>query len=157
MMELPQITEAEWEVMKVVWEGPATAGEVVRRMEGVRGWRPRTIKTLLGRLVRKGAVKMEAQEKRYLYKAAVRREACVRSETRSFLSRVFDGAVAPALVQFLKESKLSAAELDELREILEKEAQRASDSIWPGRWWGMCCGHPPARLCWRWWWLWCNS
>src|SRR4051794_15345534 len=120
----PQISDSEWDVMKVVWDhGPTTAGEIVRRLAPATGWRPRTIKTLLGRLVRKGAVAMDSDDKRFIYKAAVRREACIRSESRSFLSRVFDGAVAPALVHFLKDSKLSPAELDELKRILDQEAQ----------------------------------
>lgn len=124
MPALPQISDAEWDVMKVVWDhGPLTAGDVVEHLAPTTGWRPRTIKTLLGRLVQKGAVSVQIDQRRYLYKAAVRREACIRSETRSFLSRVFDGAVAPALVHFLKESHLSPAEIDELRRILDQEAQ----------------------------------
>ena len=110
--------------MKVVWEsGPLTAGQIVQRMEGQTDWHPRTIKTLLSRLVKKGAVAMEEDGKRYLYRAKVTREACRRYETRSFLSRVFDGAVAPALVHFLKQSDLSREELEELKRILEREGR----------------------------------
>src|SRR3954469_21191090 len=105
---VPQISDAEWEVMKVVWEagdaGPPaalTAGEVVQRMGGAGArWRPRTIKTLLSRLVQKGAVRVDAEPgaaRVYRYRAAVSRDACVRQESRSFLRRVFDGDVAPAL------------------------------------------------------------
>lgn len=124
MPTVPQISDSEWDVMKVVWEaGPLTAGQIVQKLEGQTDWHPRTIKTLLSRLVKKGAVAMEADGNRYLYRAKVTREACRRHETRSFLSRVFDGAVAPALVHFLKQSELSKDEIAELKSILEREGR----------------------------------
>jgi BlaI family penicillinase repressor len=124
MAALPQISDSEWDVMKVVWEaGPATAGQIVQHLAGQTDWHPRTIKTLLSRLVKKGAVAMEQDGKRYLYRAKVTREACRRYEARSFLSRVFDGAVAPALVHFLKTSELSREEIEELKRILEREGR----------------------------------
>jgi BlaI family penicillinase repressor len=107
--------------MKVVWErGPLTAGEVVQALEAETGWRPRTIKTLLNRLVRKKAVEMSADGRRFLYRALVTREECVRHETRSFLARVFDGAVAPALVHFLEHEKLTPDEIKQLKRTLER-------------------------------------
>jgi BlaI family penicillinase repressor len=122
MTSLPQISDAEWEVMKVVWDaGPLAAGEVVRRLESENNWRPRTIKTLLGRLVRKNAIAVQIDDRRYLYRAKISREACRREESKSFLSRVFDGAVAPALVHFIKDANLSAHEIDELKRILDQE------------------------------------
>lgn len=120
---LPQISDAEWEVMKAVWDrGPAglTAGEVVQALEAERDWRPRTVKTLLGRLVKKGAVAFEDDGRRYLYRAKVTKEDCVRMESRSFLARVFDGAVAPALVHFLEHEKLTPDEIRQLRQTLER-------------------------------------
>ena len=128
MPDAPQISDAEWEVMKTIWEGGGapTAGEVVQRMEAAgSAWRPRTIKTLLARLVQKGAVRAEpdAQTPRtFRYRAAVSREACVRQESRSFLARVFDGDVAPALLHFVKASDLSRDEINRLKQILDDEA-----------------------------------
>jgi BlaI family penicillinase repressor len=128
MSDAPQISDAEWEVMKAVWDagGALTAGEVVQRMEadGTR-WRPRTIKTLLARLVQKGAVRSDADPasaRTFRYRAAFTREACVRQESRSFLRRVFDGDVAPALLHFLKASNLSREEIDRLKQVLDDEA-----------------------------------
>ena len=135
MPKLPQISDAEWEVMKVVWDhGPLTAGEVVRHLSEARQragepeWAPRTIKTLLSRLVQKHAV--EAKEeglpvKRFLYKARVTREESVRQESRSFLSRVFDGSVAPALLHLLEGARLSRGEIQQLRETLRREEEAA--------------------------------
>lgn len=138
---VPAITEAEWEVMRVLWdaaEAPGaglTAGEVARRVSEARpDWAPRTVKTLLGRLVRKGAVAVRTEgasaaggeARRHLYRAAASREACRRQESRSFLSRIFDGAAAPAVMQLLRETKLSAQEIAELRQVLEEQAAKAT-------------------------------
>jgi BlaI family transcriptional regulator, penicillinase repressor len=121
-MAVPQISEAEWDVMKVVWDhGPLTSGQIVRHLQRERDWQPRTIKTLLGRLVRKGAVSAKEQEKKFLYTAKVTREAVVRRETRSFLRRVFDGSVTPALVHFLEHAELSEREIKELKAVLNRE------------------------------------
>ena len=123
------ISEAEWGVIKVIWDrgGALTAGELVTALlESAphRRWRPRTIKTLLSRLVKKGAVRCEIKDKRYLYHAAIARDTAVRREARSFLARVFDGALVPAVVTFLKESDLSSDEIEQLKHILESEARR---------------------------------
>ena len=126
MQKAPQISDAEWEVMKAVWDhGPLTAGEVVSRLEAITLWRPRTIKTLLARLVRKGAVKAEpvaGAARAFRYRAGATREACARLESRSFLSRVFDGDVAPALLHLLKSADLSQDEIDQLKRMLDAGA-----------------------------------
>ena len=124
MTDTPDISEAEWEVMQVLWDAPGlTANEVVDRVAGRRGWNPRTVKTLLNRLLAKKALRFEAEGNRYRYFPAVSREACVRTESRSFLSRVFGGAVAPAVVHLLTHSDLSDEELKQLRRILDGEAK----------------------------------
>jgi BlaI family penicillinase repressor len=132
MAKVPQISEAEWDVMKVLWDrqaaGPAqplTAGEIVDALAANNRWHPRTIKTLLSRLVKKGAVEFTAEGRRYLYRAKVDRQACVRRESRSFLSRVFDGAAAPAVVYFLEQTNLPPREIERLRRVLEREESQA--------------------------------
>jgi len=126
MPALPNISEAEWEVIKVIWDAahPLTAGEIVAALEGQKHWRPRTVKTLLARLVKKGAVKSLVQEKRYVYRAAISRQQAARQEAKSFLSRVFDGALVPAVATFLAETDLSADDVQKLKQILEQEEQR---------------------------------
>ena len=124
---LPQISDAEWAVMQTVWEAhPAglTAGEVVQRLaDQGTSWAPRTIKTLLARLVQKGAVAAEADGRRHLYRAKVARDAVVRQESRSFLSRVFGGAVAPAVVHLLEDADLTPQEIEQLRQLLDREGK----------------------------------
>src|SRR5829696_8476533 len=107
--------------MKVVWDhGPATSGQIVGRLGDERKWAPRTIKTLLARLVKKGAVAARESDdaaagRGFLYSPKVQRDAVVRRESRSFVRRVFDGAVAPALVHFLEDAELTPAQIDELK------------------------------------------
>src|SRR5438045_2227225 len=131
MPKPPTISDAEWEVMQVLWEtAPLTANDVVDRVAGRKGWNPRTVKTLLNRLVNKGALGFEAEGKRYRYFPTVSRDACVRSESRSFLSRVFGGAVGPMLAHFVNEAPLTADDIRRLRQILERregDDRRADD------------------------------
>lgn len=120
--ELPRIAESEWRIMQVLWEkGPQTASEVVQVLAGEVHWKPRTVKTLISRLVKKGAVGFEEEGTRYRYSALVAESACIRSETRSFVRRVYHGAMKPALAAFLEGAELSPQEIRELQEILEQK------------------------------------
>jgi BlaI family transcriptional regulator, penicillinase repressor len=123
MKPSPRISEAEWEVMTVVWNRPpAAASDVVERLRAKRAWSSRTIRTLLDRLVKKKALRFEVEGKRYLYWPRVTMQACVRKESRSFLQRVFGGEPASMLIHLVKTSRLSSEEIQELKRILtEKE------------------------------------
>ena len=119
MAKMPAISDAEWDVMKVLWErGEAGAQEVTEALAVERNWRPQTVKTLLNRLVKKGAVAYAEEGRRFIYRAKVSREAVVRAESRSFLARVFGGDGGAMLVHFVKNTKLSAAEIAELKRVL---------------------------------------
>jgi BlaI family penicillinase repressor len=122
MTKLPTISDAEWHVMQVIWDagGPVTAGDVVDRVAARQRWNPRTVKTLLNRLVKKAALGFEAEGNRYRYFPRVSRDACVRSESRSFLERVFGGAAGPMLAHFVSEAPLTDDEVRQLRQILER-------------------------------------
>jgi BlaI family transcriptional regulator, penicillinase repressor len=125
MPKTPAISDAEWDVMQALWdESPLTANEVVGRVAAKKGWNPRTVKTLLNRLVKKGALGFEAEGKRYRYRPRVSRDECVRRESRSFLSRVFGGAAGPMLAQFVSEAPLTPDEIRQLREILDRRQQK---------------------------------
>jgi len=123
MPPLPKISDAEWQVMDVIWSGdaPLTAGEIVGSLTKTPKWNPRTIKTMLNRLVNKGALRFEAEGNRYLYRPAVSRNACVRKESRSFLQRVFGGDVAPMLAHFVEDARLTPRQVAELRKILAQK------------------------------------
>ncbi len=119
---VPQISDAEWDVMKVVWDrAPVPAADVVDRLAAERGWAPRTVKTMLNRLVAKGALAYDVEGKRFLYRATVPRDACVRQESRSFLSRVFGGATGAALLHFVEQHDLTAEEIEQLKRVLDQK------------------------------------
>jgi BlaI family penicillinase repressor len=108
--------------MKVLWaESPKTASEIVQVLAPTEDWHPNTVKTLLSRLHRKGALKVEKQKNMFLYRPAVSEADCVQTESESFLKRVFGGAVKPLLVHFVEKQKLSASEVDELKKILQRK------------------------------------
>jgi BlaI family penicillinase repressor len=124
MAKHPSISEAEWEVMGVVWgRSPIAAGDVVDELAGKKKWSPKTVKTLLNRLVKKGALGFEVEGKRYLYRPKVSREECVRREGKSFVKRVFAGKAGDMLCQFVDEVELSREEIAQLKCILEQKAK----------------------------------
>lgn len=124
MAGVPRISDAEWQVMKVLWaRSPLTANEVVEALEPSTTWNPRTVKTLLNRLVKKGALGYREEGRRYLYMPLVCEEACIREERRSFLRRVYGGALQPMLAQFLEEEDLTPEEVAELRRILDEKGR----------------------------------
>ncbi|MEA4902576.1 BlaI/MecI/CopY family transcriptional regulator [Desulfitobacterium sp.] len=122
MCEIPKISEAEWEVMKIIWSksSPCTANDIVDALIDVADWKPNTIKTLINRLVKKKALGYKEEGRLYLYYPLVSQAECIKSETKSFVKRVFGGALQPMLVSFLQEETLSPDEIEELRHIIEE-------------------------------------
>ena len=124
MKNLPKISESEWMVMRVLWaKSPLTANEVVERLTGKTHWKPKTVKTLIDRLVKKGAVKFEKEGRRHRYYPAVGRDECIATERQSFIRRVYGGITKPMLAAFLEDAELSAEDISELKEILEEKAE----------------------------------
>lgn len=118
---LPKISEAEWRIMKILWKkAPKTANQIVETLSGEVNWNHRTIKTLLNRLVNKKALSFDKVGRTYNYYPVVSEADCVQSERKSFLNRVYGGSLSPMLAAFLKDTKLSPEEIEELKQILEK-------------------------------------
>jgi BlaI family penicillinase repressor len=106
--------------MAALWaSGPATASEVVSALRGKVDWKPATVKTLLGRLVKKGAVVFAERGREYVYRPAFAREECVRAASLSFLSRVFGGSLVPMVAQFVETGSLTPSDLQALRDVLD--------------------------------------
>lgn len=123
-MKTPPITDAEWEVMDALWDtSPSTAAEVCERICGRMQWSPRTVKTLLGRLVKKGVISFTPEGNRYVYHPLFPRSRYVREESKSFIERVFGGESTPMLVHFVRGARLSKDEIDELRRILDEKEE----------------------------------
>ncbi len=127
MPKVPQISDAEWEVMNVLWESsPRAATEVADELCGRMKWHPKTVKTLLGRLVKKGALRYREEGNRYLYTPAFPRDRFVAVESRSFIERVFGGKATPALVHMVETMDLTEEDLRELRAILDRRQKEES-------------------------------
>lgn len=117
-----KISDAEWEVMKTIWEkSPLTSSEIVEKLSDKHDWSPRTIKTMLSRLTKKEAITFVSEGKSYLYSPAVDQSQCIKAESRSFLDKVFNGSAAPMLAYFVKNSQLSEDEIAELKKILDEK------------------------------------
>ena|SRR6185436_2813416 len=124
MAKTPQISDAEWEVMNVLWqESPRSASEVADAICDRMKWHPKTVKTLLGRLVRKGALRYREEGNRYLYTPVLPRDRYVAAESRSFVDRVFGGDATPALLHIVETMDLSEEDMKELRSILERKSK----------------------------------
>ena len=116
-----QISDAESVVMDVLWKrSPLSADEVVMALSSRQDWQDATVKTLLNRLLNKGAIDAEKDGRRYLYAPVLQREAWVQGESESLLDRVFGGRVAPLVAHFSEQRKLSRKDIAELRKLLEE-------------------------------------
>lgn len=121
MKEIPRISEAEWEIMKVIWtKFPLSANQIIESLSNSIDWKPKTVKTLISRLVKKHALGYSQENRIYFYFPLVDSDECLRAENQSFLNRVYDGALKPMLINFLREEKLTAEEIEELKSILDE-------------------------------------
>jgi BlaI family transcriptional regulator, penicillinase repressor len=119
-MDEVRISDAEWQVMQVVWERKsATAADVIAVLSRTTGWQHRTIRTLLARLVDKGALAAQADGNRYVYRPLISRGRCVRRESKTFLQRVFGGDTAELLAHFVRDADISPEQINELKRLLE--------------------------------------
>ena len=128
MSPLPQISEAEFEVMKVIWKyAPINTNEVTEHLIKTTNWNPKTIHTLLKRLVAKGAITYEKQSRIFVYTPVVQEKEYVSQESTSFLKRYFDGDISAMVSSYLESDNLSEAEINSLRDILSKGSKNKAD------------------------------
>lgn len=123
--ELPKISEAEFEIMKVLWgKSPQTANEIIEKLELTMDWKPKTIRTLINRLVQKDAVSfLQGKGRMYEYYPLVSQDSIIQVETKSFLKRFYGISFKPLLLNFLKEEKLSLEDINELKRILDEKSE----------------------------------
>ena len=120
-MDTTPISDAEAMVMEVLWgASPRSAEEVIAALADSTGWAEPTIKTLLNRLLNKGAISAEKDGRRYLYSPVLRREAWVQQQSEGLLARLFGGRVAPLVAHFSERGKLGAADIAELKRLVRE-------------------------------------
>ena len=124
MPDLPQISEAEFEVMKIVWKyAPINTNEITERLLKTTAWSPKTIQTLIKRLVTKGALTYEKQGRVFVYTPLVGRNEYVNQESSAFLKRFYNGDISAMLSSYLENHRLSEEEIEDLRTILSENTK----------------------------------
>lgn len=122
MKKLPQISEAEFEVMKVIWKyAPISTNEVTEKLTQTTDWSPKTIQTMLKRLVNKKALTYEKQSRVFVYTPLIQQDEYIRQKSNSFLDRFYDGNIVSMLSSYFKDEKLSDSEIDSLRGLLSDD------------------------------------
>lgn len=123
MKKLPQISEAEFEVMKIVWKhAPISTNEVTERLTKTTDWSPKTIQTLLKRLVTKKVLTYEKQSRVFVYTPLVQESEYIHQESNSFLKRFYNGNLTQMLAAYVENDELSEDDISELRQILSKHS-----------------------------------
>lgn len=122
---IPSISESEWEIMNVLWDkAPQTANDIILSLQESTDWKPKTIRTLLDRLVQKDVVGVNKDQRVYTFYPLYTQEECQRAETESFIKRIYGGTMKSMLVQFIHEDTLSDDDINELRTILNKKPKK---------------------------------
>ncbi len=116
-----RISDAELDLMEALWAAgePLTSADVAERLEA-RGWSLATIKTMLSRLVTKGAISHRLDGRRFLYSPAIEREAYVGSESKKFVERLFGGRLSPLVARLAEEDALDARDIAEIEKLLKE-------------------------------------
>ena len=115
-----RISDAEHAVMEVLWkEAPLAAAEVAERVDPARGWSVRTVKTMLSRLLAKGALEHEEEGRRYLYRPAIAREDFVARESGKLIDRMFGGRVTPLVAHLAERDRLTPQDIAEIEALLK--------------------------------------
>ena len=125
MKKLPQISEAELEVMKIVWaQAQVSTNEITDRLTQTTDWSPKTVQTLIKRLVTKGALTYEKQSRMFVYTPLVSEEEYIDRESSSFLNRFYNGNITAMLSSYIENDRLSAEEIGELRALLSQSTRK---------------------------------
>ena len=116
-----RISEAEHAVMEALWEkSPLTAADVCEKVCEQRGWSMPTVKTLLSRLVAKGAAGTEPEGRRFLYTPLLERADYVGGESRRLVDRLFGGRAAPLFAHLAESEALSDDDIAEIERLLRE-------------------------------------
>lgn len=115
------ISQAESVVMQALWSaGEATAEDIIAEVASANAWQEATVRTLINRLLNKGAIAAERDGRRNLYRPLMVESEWVTEESSGLLARLFGGRVAPLVAHFSQEGKLSAEDLRDLKKLIGK-------------------------------------
>lgn len=118
-MKLPQISEAEYEVMKIIWKyAPISTNQVTDILCRTTDWSSKTVQTMLKRLVTKGVLSYEKRSRMFVYSPVFSEEDYLRQKNSSFLDRYYNGKLSAMFSSFLDTETVSGEELESLRQLL---------------------------------------
>ena len=118
------ISKTEFEVLDALWKQyPASANQIIQRLNQNKPWHEKTVKTLISRLVKKHVIDFNKQQRSYLYFPLVERNTITQKESKSLVSRLFGGKVAPLVAGFANSDSLSQEDVDELKLLIKKWEQ----------------------------------
>lgn len=119
MEKIPKISNAEWEVMKIIWKhSEITAAEIIQILKSKSDWKPTTVKSLINRLLKKKAIGFNKVKNEYLYYALLSEAEGIKSESNSFINKVFNGSINSMLLAFVQAKRVSESDIEELKNIL---------------------------------------
>ena len=122
MTDKPKISDAEWQVMRVLWEkSPLTVKEVIEILSKKSTWKYETIRTLVNRLTKKKAIGFEKKGRRHFFYPLLSQQECIRADADSFLNRAGSAMLKPILTTFIEKEQLSDKDIEELQQILDKK------------------------------------
>lgn len=125
MKNIPKISEAEWQVMKLIWKtSPLTSEKIIASLSDKMNWSTQTIKTFITRLIKKEAIGFEKTGRIYNYYPLISENECIKLENESFLQKVYDGALGILFTKFLEEENLSNDEIEELENLLKDKKEK---------------------------------
>lgn len=122
-LKIPQITDAELSVMKVLWnKGACTSNIIVEEVSAKHQWNDKTIRTLINRLVSKKAISADKSDtKSYIYSAKVSRQEYENQESKNYINKLYNGSVKLMLTSFVKNNNLTKEDIEDLKKILSGE------------------------------------
>ncbi|MGN0409177.1 MAG: BlaI/MecI/CopY family transcriptional regulator [Candidatus Fimousia sp.] len=122
MEKIPQISEAEYEIMKIIWdESPISTNDVCKKVPASHNWSQKTIHTLLSRLTAKHVITYEKRGRMYYYYPIISKKRYLNQENHQFLNRFYNGEMTPMLSSLLSDEKISDQELNAMYQLIRKK------------------------------------
>lgn len=117
-----KISNSEWLVMRVLWEdSPKTSTNIIKALSTETDWKPKTIHTLIARLVKKGALGMDKDTGQHIFYPLMNKEDCIQEETGSFVQKIYEGSIYNLVANFIHDEKMSVSEMEDLKKLLDEK------------------------------------
>ncbi len=124
MCKIPKISNAEWEVMKIIWNNyEITSTNIIQALKDKADWKSSTVKSLINRLLNKKAIGFNKLGNEYFYFPLISKDECIILESHSFINRVFNGSIKSMLLTFVESKEISETDIEELKNILSQSSK----------------------------------